>query len=102
MCEREPSIWSLTARVVFPVDGPPLENGTVVIEGDRFLAIEPKNSRKADVDLGNVAIIPGLVNAHTHLDLSGLRGKIAFTGSFTDWLRAVIQHRRIMTGEDLQ
>jgi cytosine/adenosine deaminase-related metal-dependent hydrolase len=102
MREREPSIWSLTARFIFPVDGPPLEAGIVVIKGDRLLAIERKNSRKADIELGNVAVIPGLVNAHTHLDLSGLRGRVAFTGNFTDWLRTVIQHRRTMKVDDVQ
>jgi aminodeoxyfutalosine deaminase len=102
MGERASSIWSLTARFIFPVDRPPLENGIVVIKGDRLLAIEPKNRRKADIDLGNVAVIPGLVNAHTHLDLSDLRGKVAFLGSFTDWLRAVIQHRRAMTAGEVQ
>jgi cytosine/adenosine deaminase-related metal-dependent hydrolase len=102
MREPESSTWSLTASYIFPVDGPPLENGIVVIKGDRLQAVEPKNSRKADVDLGNAAVIPGLVNAHTHLDLSSMRGKVAFTGSITDWLRTVIQHRRTMTAEDVQ
>src|SRR5207237_1291682 len=34
------------------------------------------------------------VNAHTHLDLSGLRGRVPPTTDFTAWLRAVIHHRR--------
>jgi cytosine/adenosine deaminase-related metal-dependent hydrolase len=102
MSAPESATWSLTARYIFPVDGPPLENGVVVIKGDRLLAIGPKNSHKADVYLGNAAVVPGLVNAHTHLDLTGLRGKIAFSGSFVDWLTAVIEHRRRMTVDDVQ
>ncbi|MBY0526097.1 MAG: amidohydrolase family protein [Gemmataceae bacterium] len=90
-------IQTLTARWIFPVDGPPLERGTIAIDGERIVAVEPQGTRTADVDLGNVAILPGLVNAHTHLDLSGMRGKCPPTSEFTNWLRAVIRHRRGQT-----
>ena len=85
--------WSLTARWVFPVDAPPLERGIVTIAGDRILAVEPHGARTADYDLGNAAILPGPVNAHTHLDLSGARGKCPPRLDFTNWLRAVIEFR---------
>src|SRR5207247_1532489 len=55
-----------------------------------------------DLDLGNAAILPGLVNAHTHLDLTGLRDAVPFLGSFTDWLRAVVAHRRARSVEQVQ
>jgi cytosine/adenosine deaminase-related metal-dependent hydrolase len=86
--------WSLTARWVFPVETPPLERGVVAVDGERIAAVEPHGTRNADVDLGNVAILPGLVNAHTHLDLTGLRGLAPPTPDFTGWLRQVIDHRR--------
>jgi cytosine/adenosine deaminase-related metal-dependent hydrolase len=88
------SEWSLTARWVFPVDAPPLERGVITIAGDRIHAVELHGTRTADYDLGNAAILPGLVNAHTHLDLSGLRGKCPPTPEFTHWLRRVVSHRR--------
>jgi cytosine/adenosine deaminase-related metal-dependent hydrolase len=47
-------------------------------------------------------ILPGFVNAHTHLDLSGLRGRFGRPGSFVNWLRAVIRHRRSLTPEQVQ
>ncbi|MFL5242505.1 MAG: amidohydrolase family protein [Gemmataceae bacterium] len=94
--------WSFTARFIFPVDSPPLENGIMAIQGDRIKAIHPAGARTADFNLGNHAIIPGLVNAHTHLDLSGLRGKIPPTTRFTDWLRAVIHHRRNLSPTEVQ
>src|SRR5579871_4935546 len=93
-------VWTLTARWVVPVDGPPLENGTVTIKGDHFLNPQPHSARKADIDLGNCAILPGFVNAHTHLDLSGMRGKCPPTPDFTRWLRGVIAHRRGQTSID--
>src|SRR5262245_38935385 len=92
--------WSLTARYVFPVDGPPLPGGVVTVSGDRIAAVEPHGTRTADVDLGNAAVLPGLVNAHTHLDLAGLRGKCPPTPGFTQWLRGVIAHRRSRTPEE--
>ena len=93
-----------TARYVFPVSGPPLANGTVTVGGDRIEAVQPHGERTPDEDLGNAAIIPGLVNAHTHLDLSGARGLIPPTDPdhFTDWLRGVIAYRRTRTPEQTQ
>ncbi|MBA4191895.1 MAG: amidohydrolase [Planctomycetaceae bacterium] len=95
---------TFTARWVFPVAGPPLPHGTVTVHGDTIAAVEPHGVRTADEDLGNVAIIPGLVNAHTHLDLSGARGLIPPTDPehFTDWLRGVIAYRRGRTPEQVQ
>jgi cytosine/adenosine deaminase-related metal-dependent hydrolase len=76
------------------VSRPPLEWGSVTIAGDRIVAVEPHGLRRADLDLGDVAVLPGLVNAHTHLDLTGLRGRCPPSPDFTAWLRAVISHRR--------
>src|SRR5689334_11802571 len=86
--------WTLRARWVFPVSGPPLPDGTVTVEGDHVASVQPAGTRSADVDLGNAAVLPGFVNAHTHLDLSGLRGLAPPSPDFTGWLRQVIAHRR--------
>jgi cytosine/adenosine deaminase-related metal-dependent hydrolase len=91
--------WSLTARYIFPVDGAPLPHGIVTIDGNHIASVEPHSKRRADVDLGNVAVVPGFVNAHTHLDLTGLRGKCPPTPDFTHVLRGVIAHRRGQTQE---
>ena len=90
---------TFTARHVFPVSGPPLPRGTVTVEGDRITAVRPHGERTADTDFGNAALIPGLVNAHTHLDLSAARGAVPPTtaDTFTDWLRAVVAFRRQST-----
>lgn len=65
---------------------------TVQIGGGKLLGVEP--GRTADAtELGSVALIDGLVNAHTHLEFSRLTSPIPPSGRFTDWIRAVIQHR---------
>src|SRR5262249_14901259 len=68
--------------------------GSITIAGAHIQAVEPASRHVPDVDLGDVAVLPGLVNAHTHLDLSGLRGRVPPSDDFTAWLRAVIRHRR--------
>jgi cytosine/adenosine deaminase-related metal-dependent hydrolase len=78
-----------------------LESGTISIEAGRIIAVEPRGARTPDQDLGNVAIIPGLVNAHTHLDLSGLRGKVPPTPDFIGWLKSILAHRRAQTPEQV-
>jgi cytosine/adenosine deaminase-related metal-dependent hydrolase len=94
--------WTVTARWVFPVSGPPLERGTVTVAGERIAAVEPVGRRRPDLDLGDTAILPGFVNAHVHLDLSGLRGLAPPTPDFTAWLRRVIAHRRTRTPEQVR
>ncbi len=86
--------WTLAGRWVFPVDQGPIEWGVITIRGAKIVAVEPRGHSQVDVDLGNVAILPGLVNAHTHLDLTGLRGSCRPSEDFTAWLREVIWHRR--------
>jgi cytosine/adenosine deaminase-related metal-dependent hydrolase len=92
--------FALTARWIIPVEGPPLPRGTITIRGDRVIALEPHGFRTPDVDVGNAAILPGFVNAHTHLDLSDLRGKAPPGSDFTRWLRGVIRHRRQRSEEE--
>src|SRR5712691_3026944 len=98
---EKPKPWALTARWVIPVEGSPLAGGTVTIVGDRIVSVDEHGKRRADHDLGDVAILPGFVNAHTHLDLSGLRGRMPPLNGFTDWLWAVIRHRRTLSTEQV-
>jgi len=96
-----PDAKTISARWIFPVGAVPLERGTVTIWGERIVAVDPQGARTPDIDYGNAAIIPGLVNAHVHLDLSGLRGKVAPRPDFTCWLKEIIAHRRAQTREQI-
>src|SRR5246127_1441785 len=82
------------ARTIVTMDGAPIKNGAVAVSGNRivdvgkFDQIKTRNSG-AVVDLGEQALLPGLINAHCHLDYTRLRGKIAPQKSFADWIRAI-------------
>jgi aminodeoxyfutalosine deaminase len=101
MVRRRKRPWTLTARWILPIEVPPLERGVVTIRDGWILAVEPGGGQKSDYDLGEAIILPGLVNAHTHLDLGRLGDNMLRTGNFTDWLRAVIQQRRSLRSDQV-
>ena len=84
----------IRARTVVTMDEPPIENGAVVVSGNRvidvgkFDEVKARNASKI-VDLGEQALLPGLINAHCHLDYTCLRGKIPPQKTFPDWIRAI-------------
>jgi cytosine/adenosine deaminase-related metal-dependent hydrolase len=94
--------FTLRAKWIFPVDGPPIRDGAITYDGEKIVAVEEKPSRTVDRDLGNVAIVPGFVNAHTHLDLTDAHGKFPPTSDFTAWLEKVIAHRRAQNPVDIE
>ena len=52
------------------------------------------------LDLGEQILLPGLINAHCHLDYTLLRGKIPPQESFTDWIRAINAEKAKLTAKD--
>ena len=95
----------IRARVVVTMDGPPIENGAVAISGDRiidvgkFAEVEGRNPGEV-LDLGDQALLPGLINAHCHLEYTCLRGKIPRQDSFTDWVRTINAEKAKLSAED--
>src|SRR6266849_3866744 len=92
------------AKTLVTMDGPPLDDGAVAVEGERIVA----SGRFAEVraqggtvnDLGEVVLLPGLINAHCHLDYTSLRGKIAPQRSFADWIRAINAEKAKLAADD--
>lgn len=93
----------LRARWVLPIERPPIEGGWVTIEDGVIHAIGLGRPPGGEVqDLGDVALLPGLVNAHTHLELSFLRGRIPPASSMAPWIRGLMGARRGAPHEDEQ
>jgi cytosine/adenosine deaminase-related metal-dependent hydrolase len=85
----------LRARVVLPLTRPPIDDGAVSLSRGKIQAVgrwrdlRPAASRRV-VDLGEVILMPGLVNAHCHLDYTHMAGQIPPPKSFTEWLKVIV------------
>ena len=95
----------LRARTVVTMDGPPIENGAVAIESGKVVDVGTfaDVARGADsniLDLGEQVLMPGLINAHCHLDYTLLRGTIPRQKSFTDWIRAINAEKAKLMADD--
>ncbi|MCU1266708.1 MAG: Cytosine deaminase-like metal-dependent hydrolase [Acidobacteria bacterium] len=97
------------SRWVLPVASAPICDGALVVSGEQIAAV----GKYADLiesypeaqthDLGNAAIIPGLINAHSHLELTAMRGFLeAEESDFFAWLKKLTMARlERMTAADL-
>jgi cytosine/adenosine deaminase-related metal-dependent hydrolase len=83
------------ARHVFPVGSAPIPGGTLTVLGSTILRVARRRGDAVDRDLGNVALLPGLVNTHTHLEFSHLSEPLGRAGMpLHVWLKRVINSRR--------
>ena len=90
----------LRARVVLPVRRPPIENGAVVVSKGRILAVGQwryvrRHHRGPVRDLGEVILLPGLINAHCHLDYTGMAGMWPSPRSFCDWIKCITTEKSV-------
>ncbi|MGE5814401.1 MAG: amidohydrolase family protein [Acidobacteriota bacterium] len=93
---------SYRASWILPITSPPIPDGWVVVEGGRIAAVgagaAPAGPR--EVNLGSRVILPGLVNAHTHLELSWMRARVPPASRMADWIRALMVLRREVHRDD--
>ena len=88
------------AAWVLPIAAPPVRDGWVAVEAGQIVDCgagdPPAGSRVAATPFGteSAAIMPALVNAHTHLELSYMRGLVPPAASFDTWVRAMLSLRR--------
>ena len=82
------------AAWVIPVDRPPIENGVVEVHDGVITAVRSALPHEACHDLYDTAILPGLVNAHAHLEFSLVEQPFQPARPFTDWIRSLVAYRR--------
>lgn len=98
-----------SARWVLPVSSPPIADGAIAVEGPQIIAVGRRTTLAEEFshatvrDFGESAIIPGLVNAHSHLELTAMRGFLENEESdFFAWLmKLTIARLTRMTADDL-
>ena len=85
----------LRARTLLPVSQLPIKNGAVAVSGNRIHAVgswadlRPHANGKI-IDLGEVILLPGLINAHCHLDYTDMAGMLPPPKTFTDWIPLIL------------
>ena len=97
-----------SARWVLPIASAAIDFGAVVVEGDKIVAIGVRDEIAARfphvqvTDFGTSVILPGLVNVHSHLELTVMRGFLEpEEHDFFSWLRKLTIARMAMDANDL-
>lgn len=97
------TIRRIRARWVFSAAREPVAEGVVSIRGGRILEVARRADERGVEDLGNVAILPGFVNAHTHLEFSSLAEPLGEPGiRLPEWIRALIAWRNSEAGQRVE
>ena len=89
------------AAWILPISQRPIPGGVITIDRGLITAVGPFEGGVAE-ELGNVAVLPGLVNAHTHLELSWMRGKVPPNASMPAWAASLMALRSTVSPEPEQ
>ncbi|MCY2975066.1 MAG: amidohydrolase family protein [Planctomycetota bacterium] len=90
---------AIRSRWIWTGQGQPIRDGVIRVEGDRIASVsewKDFNGNASEVhDLGDCCLLPGFINAHTHLEFSDLTTPIAAGKNFAEWILRVVQHRML-------
>ncbi len=95
----------LRARHVLTVAGPPIHDGALAVADGRIVDVGPadavatRHPNLGERDLGDAVVLPGLVDAHCHLEWTHAR-PVDDAGSFAGWLRSMMAGGATMTPDD--
>src|SRR5258708_32651260 len=92
-------------RWLATMDREPIEDGAFVVQGNRFSDVGPvqevlQKHPGEVVDLGECIVLPGLINAHCHLDYSSLRGTILPSRNFPQWISRINALKRSLSDDN--
>ena len=100
----------LSAKYLLPISAEIIEDGAIALQGSEILAVDSQDELKKKFPeakaeaFGNAVIMPGLVNCHSHLEITAMRGFLdAFDDDFSSWLLKLTKTRaEILTDEDIK
>lgn len=94
------------ARTILPIRRPGISDGGLAVRDGEILAVGEWNDLAKEFpaasreDLGEVILMPGLINAHCHLDYTMMRGSLFGGGSFSAWIQRLNAMRRSLDQRD--
>ena len=91
----------ISADWVLPVEEAPIENGAVAIEDGRIAAVGPADELGKGEHFAEAAIVPGFVNAHTHLEYAVYAG-FGDGLSFGPWISTHVERKRRLERADME
>lgn len=97
----------LRSKFIFPVSAPPIHDGAILIKDNRIHAVGTWQCiRKSFLydqvfDIGNSALLPAAINAHTHLELTSLANAIPADTPFIDWILSLVKARKAQSTNEL-
>ncbi|MGH3072790.1 MAG: amidohydrolase family protein [Gaiellaceae bacterium] len=91
----------LSADWVLPVEAAPIENGAVAIEGGVIVAVGTAAELGEGERFPEAAIVPGFVNAHTHLEYAVYAG-FGDGQSFGPWITTHVERKRLLDSSDME
>ena len=96
------TVKTLRSKYVLPMSSPAIEDGAVLLEGNKIMGVGRWADLKTPdaIDLGESILMPGLINAHCHLDYTCLRGAILPPESFASWILRINDIKRTLTDDD--
>ncbi len=96
----------IQADYIFPISSSPIKNGILIFENDGTIIdlIDPAHTPYLlqDIETFNGVLCPGFVNAHCHLELSHLRGKITEKKGMANFISEILQHRFKLNDDEQQ
>jgi cytosine/adenosine deaminase-related metal-dependent hydrolase len=91
---------TVSADWVLPVDGPPIRDGAVVVDGDRIAAVGSSAELGHGTRYEEAAIIPGFVNAHSHLEYAVYAG-FGEGLDFGPWIALHVERKARLAREEM-
>jgi cytosine/adenosine deaminase-related metal-dependent hydrolase len=89
-----PGTFTIRARWILPIDRPPIHGGWIGVRDGVITSIGAGPAPAGSRDLGDAVVMPALANAHTHLELSWMAGRVPPAPSMDVWIRTLLDLRR--------